>query len=507
MEAPAVTDAPAVKQQAILEQATRAIPATRAIIDGKPSAAASGRTRPVISPIDGSVLAEIPDCDAADVERAVAGARKAFEDRRWSGMAPKERKRRMVRWAELIAAQNLELAVLETRDMGMPIGMAEGMVLPFTADTIRWYGELADKLYDELIQVEDAVTALITRAPLGVIGAILPWNAPSMIAAWKLGPALATGNSVVVKPAEDASLSTLRIAELALEAGIPEGVVQVVTGDGKAGEALSLHRDVDCLTFTGSGEVGRRLLVASAQSNMKRVHLELGGKTANIVLADAPDLGAAAAASAALAFFNQGQVCESPTRLLVQNSVREKFAAAVVEHAAAKRVGNPLQLDMDLGPIVNRSQYDSILAKIARAEKEGARLVLDGRRASVPAGTYMAPTVADRVDPGSSLAQEEVFGPVLSIIGFDTLEEAIAIANGTRYGLAAMLWSSNVDTILHAGRRLVAGIVHVNGGAPPLVELPHGGFKESGSGRDRSLHALGNYTDLRTVIIRAAAPN
>ena len=458
-------------QDEIVDLAAASPPTVEAIIDGRLVGAASGKRRPAASPIDGAMLAEIADCDAGDVDRAVAGARRAFADRRWAGMAPKERKRRMLRWAELVEAEGPGLAVLETRDMGMPIGMASGMEIPFAIDSLRWYAEVADKLYDEVAVIDDSVTALITRAPLGVVAAVLPWNAPAMIAAWKLGPALVTGNSVVVKPSEDASLVVLRLGALALEAGIPEGVVQVVTGDGAAGAALARHGDVDCITFTGSGGTGRRLLVAAAESNMKRVSLELGGKSANIVMADAPDLGMAADVSVGFAFANQGQVCEAPTRLLVQNAIREEFVAEVVARAAGKRVGNPLELGSDLGPIVNRRQYDSILAKIARAEADGADLVLDGRRTPVPDGLYLAPTVA--------------------------------IANDTRYGLAAMVWSADIDAVLHAGRHLVAGVIHVNGGAGPLVELPHGGFRESGSGRDRSLHAIDKYADLKTMILRS----
>ena len=483
--------------------AAKPAPSRLALIDGKPSEAASGRTRAVLSPIDGSTLAEIPDCDGEDVDRAVRAARKAFEDRRWAGLAPKERKRRMLRWADLIEKEAAELAVLETRDMGMPIGMASGMEVPFAIDALRWYAECADKIYDETKSVDDEITALITRAPLGVVGAILPWNAPAMISAWKLGPALITGNSVILKPSEDASLTPIRIAHLALEAGLPDGVVQVVTGDAVAGSALSRHGGVDVITFTGSGEVGRKLLRDSADTNLKRVHLELGGKSANIVMADAPDLGMAADVSVAFAFANQGQVCEAPTRLLVQNSIRERFVEQIVERAAAKKIGNPLNFANDLGPIVNRAQFDQIVARIARAERDGVRLALDGRKSPAPAGLYLAPTVAADVPSDNALAQEEVFGPVLSVIGFDTIDEAIAIANGTRYGLAAMVWSSNIDVILHASRHLVAGVIHVNGGSGPLVELPHGGFRESGAGRDRSLHAIDNYVDLKTVILRS----
>jgi acyl-CoA reductase-like NAD-dependent aldehyde dehydrogenase len=492
-----------ISEAEVAALAERPVPSRLAVIDGEPSEAASGHTRAVHSPIDGARLAEIPDCGPEDVDRAVRAARTAFQDRRWAGLAPRERKRRMLRWADLIETEAAELAVLETRDMGMPIGMASGMEIPFAIDALRWYAEAADKIYDETKSVDDEITALITRAPLGVVGAILPWNAPAMISAWKLGPALITGNSVILKPSEDASLTPLRIVHLALEAGIPDGVVQAVTGDAVAGSALSRHMDVDVITFTGSGEVGRKLLRDAADTNMKRVHLELGGKSANIVMADAPDLGMAADVSVGFAFSNQGQVCEAPTRLLVQNSIRERFIEDVVKRAAAKRVGNPLRFENDLGPVVNQAQFDQILARIARAESEGVRLALDGRKNAARAGLYLPPTVAAPVPPDNALAQEEIFGPVLSVIGFDSIDEAIVIANGTRYGLAAMVWSPNIDVIMHASRHLVAGVIHVNGGSGPLVELPHGGFRESGAGRDRSLHAIDNYVDLKAIILRS----
>ncbi|MDR3372243.1 MAG: aldehyde dehydrogenase family protein, partial [Ancalomicrobiaceae bacterium] len=480
-------------------------PTTQAIIGSGLSSAQSGATRAVTSPIDGRTIAEIPDCDAADVDRAVAAARRVFEARHWQGMAPKQRKRILVKWAELVAAEHLPLAVLQSRDMGMPVGMAEGFEVAFAIDALSWYAETADKLYDEMVQLEDNVTSLVFRAPLGIVGAILPWNAPAMIGAWKLGPALATGNSVIVKPAEDASLVIMRIAELGLEAGLPEGVLQVVTGDGKAGAALAAHMDVDAITFTGSGEVGRHIMSAAAASNLKRVSLELGGKSANIVMADAPDLEAAAEVSVRFMFGNQGQVCEAPTRLLVQKPIREAFVEAVVTKARSLKVGDPLDLTSDLGPIINESQRSMILGRIERATREGARLALDGRKAEVPqAGTYLAPSVATDVDPKGSLAQEEVFGPVLAVMEFDTVDEAIALANSTRYGLGASIWSSHLDTVLYASKRLVAGNIAVNGGTGPVVELPFGGFKQSGFGRDRSLHALEKYTDLKTVTLRTA---
>lgn len=480
-------------------------PTVQAIIDGKLTGAASGKTFDVMSPIDGAIIATLPDCDTADVDRAVAGARKAFESRCWAGLSPKQRKRIVLAWADLVAAEASALAVLESRDMGMPIRMAENLDIGFAVDSLRWYGEAADKIYDELAHLEDNVTAMITRTPLGVVGAILPWNAPAMIASWKLGAALIAGNSVVLKPAEDASLVCLRMAELALQAGLPEGVLQVVTGDGRVGAALSEHMDIDSITFTGSGEVGRKIMAAAAHSNLKRVSLELGGKSANIVMADAPDLGFAADVSVDFMFGAQGQVCEAPTRLLVERKVRDRFLGEMIKRADALRIGNPLDLANNLGPVVNGTQREMILGRMAKAEGEGVSFVLDGRKKSLPTtGFYMAPSIAVNADPQGSLAQEEIFGPVLTVIEFNDVDEAIRIANGTRYGLGASIWSNDLDKVFYVTKRLVAGNINVNGGTGPVVELPFGGFKESGFGRDRSLHAIDKYCDLKNVIVRTS---
>lgn len=490
-------------QAAIDGLASRPLGKAFCLLDGKQVEAASGKRRPILSPIDGRVLTSMPDCDRADVDSAVATARRVFEARTWCGMPPKERKKRMVRWAELMAAEQASLAVTETRDMGMPIMMAYNLDTGFAVDTIRWYGELADKLYDEMIALDDHVTAYISRAPLGVVAAILPWNAPAMIGAWKMGPALVTGNSVIVKPSEEASLVVLRMAELALEAGIPAGVLQVVTGGAEVGRALGEHEDIDCLTFTGSGGTGRALMRASADSNLKRVSLELGGKSANIVMADAPDLAMAADVAVGFMFSNQGQVCEAPSRLLVQNGTDQSFLDRLVEKARALRIANPLQIETDLGPVIHASHHDRIVSRIATAVEDGTNLLLDGRNATgLAGGSYLGATIADRVDPKSALAQEEIFGPVLSVIRFDTLEEAIAIANATRYGLGANLWSANIDDVAYATSRLVAGNINVNGGTGPVVEMPFGGFKQSGFGRDRSMHAVDLYSDLKNVVVR-----
>lgn len=495
----------AIDQAGIDAAARRVLPPALSLIGGRWSEAASERRRPVLSPIDGQQITTMPDCGRVDVDKAVGIARRAFDSRVWSGMAPKERKRRMVRWAELIEAERLILAATETREMGMPIMMAHELDIGFAIDTIRWYGELADKLYDEMISLDDHLTAYMTRTPLGVVAAILPWNAPAMIGAWKMGPAMLVGNSVIVKPSEEASLVLLRMAALALEAGIPEGVLQVVTGGAEVGAALAEHMDVDVLTFTGSGRTGRALMHAAADSNFKRVSLELGGKSANIVMA-AANLELAAEVAVGFMFSNQGQVCEAPSRLLVQEGTDDRFLDRVVAKAKSLRIGNPLDMSIDLGPVINGDHRSRILSQIGEAVATGIDLVLDGRSATgVAGGAYLGATIADKVTPDTALAQEEVFGPVLSVIRFKTLEQAIHIANSTRYGLGASFWSSNVDDVAYATSRLVAGNINVNGGTGPVVEMPFGGFKESGFGRDRGMQALNLYSDIRNVVVRRGA--
>lgn len=489
---------------AVVSTARNPIAPRQLMIDGISCPASDGKTFDVISPIDGSVLTTIAAGTAADIDRAVASARKAYNDERWVGLAPKERKRRMVRWAELIDANRAELAVLQSRDMGMPVQLAYMGDIAAAVEAIRWYGEAIDKLYDEVAPLPSGETGFIRRVPLGVIGAIVPWNFPSMISAWKLGPALAVGNSVVLKPAEDASLVLLEFARLALEAGIPEGVFNVVTGKGsEVGAALSEHMDVDCLTFTGSGPVGRTIMEASARSNMKRVSLECGGKSCSIVFADAFDPAAAAAATARTMFMNQGQICNAPSRLLVQRSVLDQAMAAVESVARSLKVGSPLDADSDLGPLVSAKQYASVTEAIGRAAGENTNLQVDGREVTKDEGFYCGPTVASPVEPKSFLGQEEVFGPVLAIIPFDTPQEALEIANGTRYGLGAAVWSQNIDTVTWMSERLVAGTVIANGIGGTAIEIPFGGFKESGFGRDRSLHAIDKYADFKSVILRS----
>lgn len=468
----------------------------------KPSV--SGAVLDVVSPIDGQKLTSIAKGDAGDVDLAVAAARRTFDSGVWSRAAPAERKKVLFRIAELIEKHTLELAVLGVRDNGTEISMALKAEPGSAAGTFRYYAEAIDKVYGEIAPTSESVLGLIHREPVGVVGAIVPWNFPMMIGAWKIAPALAAGNSVVLKPAEIASLSLLRLAELCSEAGLPDGVFNVVTGSGAvAGEALALHMDVDVLVFTGSGGVGRRLLEYSARSNLKRVYLELGGKSPNIVFSDAPDLDKAASVSAAGIFRNSGQVCVAGSRLLVERSVHEAFVDRLSAIAGSMKVGNPLDLSTQSGAVASADQLAKDLAYVEQARGEGAVLQTGGTRIlEETGGYYMAPTVFDGVTPQMALANEEVFGPVLAVIPFDDEEDAVRIANSTVYGLASAIWTSNLSRAHRMIRNVKAGIVHVNtyGGADGTVPL--GGHRQSGNGHDKSLHALDKYIDLKTAWIQ-----
>ncbi|OJU03874.1 MAG: aldehyde dehydrogenase [Rhizobiales bacterium 65-79] len=475
-------------------------------IGGRGVPAAGGATLDVTSPIDGRTIGAIPDAGPEDVHRAVVAARAAFEKGSWSRAAPATRKKALSKLADLIERDALELAVLGVRDNGTEISMAYKAEPLSAAATFRYYAEAIDKVYGEIAPTPSDVLGLIHREPLGVVAAIVPWNFPMMIGAWKLAPALAAGNSVVLKPAEAASLALLRLGQLAAEAGIPEGVLNIVTGRGAvAGEALGLHMDVDALAFTGSGAVGRRLLEYSARSNLKRVHLELGGKSPNIVFADAPDLDLAAKVSAFGIFRNSGQVCVAGSRLLVQSSIHDAFMEKLVAATEKLRVGDPLDLESDIGAITSAVQLDKNLDHVAAAREEGASLVTGGARIlEETGGFYMEPTVFDRVRPEMKLAREEVFGPVLAVTSFDDEAEAARLANSTVYGLASAVWTSNLATAHRMVRAVRAGVVHVNtyGGAD--LTVPLGGFGQSGFGRDKSLHAFDKYTDLKTAWISLA---
>jgi gamma-glutamyl-gamma-aminobutyraldehyde dehydrogenase len=490
-------------QEKIEALRNRTIAPQALFIDGTWRAAADGAVLDVVSPIDGRTLTTIAHAGAQDVDRAVKAARAAFEKGRWAKAAPAERRKVLLKIAALIEEYALELAVLGVRDNGTEISMALKAEPGSAAGTFRYYGEAIDKVYGEIAPTAGDVLGLIHREPVGVVGAIVPWNFPLMIGAWKIAPALAAGNSVVLKPAEAASLTLLRFAELCAEAGLPEGVLNVVTGRGAVtGEAMGLHPDIDVLVFTGSGPVGRRLLEYSARSNLKRIYLELGGKSPNIVFADARDLDRAAKVSAQGIFRNSGQVCVAGSRLLVERSVAEAFSDKLATIAAGMRVGDPLLLTTEAGAISSAAQLDKNLAFAEQALSEGARLRTGGQRIlAETGGFYMQPTLFD-VAPGMTLAREEVFGPILSIIPFDSEEEALAIANATDYGLASAVWTANLSRAHRMVRGIRAGVVHVNtyGGADNTVPL--GGVRQSGNGHDKSLHALDKYVDLKTAWIQ-----
>lgn len=474
------------------------------LIDGKSVPASDGDTMDIRSPIDGQVLTQVARGTTADMEAAIAAARAAFEDRRWAGQPPAMRKKVLLKWAELIEANALELAVLGVRDNGTEIGMALKAEPGSAAGTIRYYAEALDKVYGEIAPTSEEVLGLIHREPVGVVGAIVPWNFPMMIGAWKLAPALATGNSVVLKPAETASLTLLRMAELAHEAGLPPGVLNVVTGEGAVvGETLGLSMDVDVLVFTGSGATGRRLLEYAARSNLKRVYLELGGKSPNIVFADAPNLAEAAEVAAGGMFRNAGQVCVAASRLLVEASIHDDFVAEVVKAAEAMQVGDPLRLDTQIGAVNSEVQLAQNLRFVETAQAEGGQVVTGGSRIlEETGGWYMAPTVVTDVRPEASLAQQEVFGPVLGVTPFETEEEAVRLANATVYGLAGAAWTANLGRAHRMTRAVRAGVMHINtyGGSDGTVPL--GGVGQSGNGVDKSLHAFDKYTDLKTAWIK-----
>lgn len=436
--------------------------------------------------------------------RAVASARAAFQDGRWSRLAPGARKKVMHAIADRIEAEALALTVLGIRDNGTEFAMALKAEAGSAAGTFRYYAEALDKVPGEVAPTAPDVLGLVHRVPVGVVGAIVPWNFPLMIGAWKLAPALAMGNSVVLKPAESASLSLLRLAELCLECGLPPGVLNVITGPGaETGAALAASMGVDVLAFTGSGATGRRLLEASAASNLKRVWLELGGKSPNIVFADAPDLAHAAKVSAMGIFRNSGQVCVAGSRLLVERPIHDEFVTMLKAEAEALRVGDPLDLATQVGAVNSETQLRQNLSFMDMARAEGGHVVTGGHRVlEETGGTYMAPTIVTGVGPDATLFRREVFGPVLAVTPFDTEAEALALANATDYGLAAGVWTANLSRAHRMVADIRAGLVHVNTYGGSDMTVPLGGIGQSGNGHDKSLHALDKYTDLKTAWIQ-----
>ncbi len=475
----------------------------KAFIDGKAVEALSGETFDCINPATGGLLAKVAACGEADVDRAVKSARAAFEDGRWSRKSPAERKAVLLKLADLIRANTVELALLDSLDMGKLVMDAATVDVPGSAAIFQWYAEAIDKVYDEVAPTGPNNLALVRREPLGVVGAVVPWNFPLDMATWKCAPALAMGNSVVLKPAEQSPLSALRLAELALEAGLPEGVLNVVPGLGEVtGRALGLHQDVDCITFTGSTQVGKYFLGYSAQSNMKQVWLECGGKSPNLIFADCEDLDAAADMAAFGIFFNQGEICSANSRLLVERSICDVFLEKMAERAKRYTPGNPLDPASSMGAIVDEGQTQRILSFIEQGRKT-SRLVSGGERVTVDGkGCFVQPTIFADVDADDRLSREEIFGPVLAVSASDRESEAIARANDTIYGLAASVWTSNLSRAHRVSDQLRAGTVSVNTVDALSPMTPFGGFKQSGIGRDLSLHAFDKFSGLKTTWIK-----
>lgn len=474
-----------------------------AYINGKFTSAKSGKTFDTINPATGKVLTQVAACGADDVDFAVSKARKAFENGTWARLHPSERKAAMIQWIKLIKRHRYELATMESLDSGKPIRDCASIDLPETCDCLAWYAEAADKLYGQMSPTEDDAMGLIVREPAGVVACVLPWNFPLMMLAWKAGPALAAGNSVILKPAEQTSLTALRVAELAAEAGIPPGVFNVVPGLGEeAGAAIGKHPDIDVVSFTGSTDVGRMFLKYAADSNLKRVVLECGGKNPAVVLSDAEELDSVAAYVVEAVFWNMGENCSSNSRCIVHQSIKDDLLKRILEKVKDWRTGNPLDPANALGAIVSQEQFDRIMGYVNGAKKEGAKPILGGEPLEIGDGLFIPPTIFDGVKPEMAIAQEEVFGPVLSIMTVGSDEEAISLANNTCYGLHASLFTRNIKKALRAGRDLRAGTVSVNCYSEGDITTPFGGYKLSGfGGRDNSLQAFEQYTETKTIWI------
>lgn len=472
----------------------------RCFVDGKWVAALAGETIDVEDPSTEEVIARVPRCRAEDVDRAVGAAQKAFQAREWARMRPLDRGRLLEAIAELTEKHGDELALLESIDNGMPVAHAKQLAIPATIDVFRYMGGWCSKIAGATLPVSfdgREYLGYTRREPVGVVGAITPWNYPLAIGAWKIATALAAGCTVVIKPSEMASLSTLRLAELAAEAGLPDGVLNVVTGYGnEAGNALVEHPRVSKITFTGSTRVGRQIASAAAR-DFKRVTLELGGKSPSLVFADA-DLELVGPAAAMAVFFNSGQICFAATRLLVQESVYERVVESVVEVARTLKVGNGRDSDTMLGPLISRAQMERVLGYCERGVSNGARLVTGGRRVHEK-GYFVEPTVFADVAPDAELAREEIFGPVVGAMPFRTEEEAVKLANDTAYGLAANIWTRDVKRAHRIAHAIRAGSVWINCHGIVDSALPFGGYRQSGWGREVSEEGVRSFTELKTV--------
>ncbi|MGY0613781.1 aldehyde dehydrogenase [Vibrio sp. FJH11] len=471
---------------------------TQSFIDGKYCAAVSGRTYTTSNPATGEVIAQISSCDEVDVNKAVSAAKRAFDDGGWSLLHPQERKSILKDFSKLVAEHASELAVMECLDSGKPIQDCVTIDVPEFIHTVDWHAEAIDKIYDQTAPVGSEAIAMIVREPIGVVGAVLPWNFPLLMLGWKIAPALAAGCSIVVKPAEQTSLTAIRIAELAHQAGIPSGVFSVVTGSGAdVGEPLGRHPDVDMITFTGSTATGRLFLKYSAESNLKKVVLELGGKNPCVVLDDAENLQKVAQHVCSAAFWNMGENCSAASRLIVQSGVKQALMDNILNELKEWKMGSPIHPENQLGAMIDNRHFDKVMSYLEMGKQKGYTILAGGKSRD---GLFIEPTIFDGVDNLDDIAQEEIFGPVLSVITVDTVEEAIRVANDTNYGLAASVFTSNTGRALRAARAIKAGTVTVNCFGEGDITTPFGGYKQSGfGGRDNSLHAHDQYTELKTI--------
>ena len=468
---------------------------TNAFINGQFQSSKSGNTFETTNPATGKVIANIAACNSEDVDHAVTKAREAFDQGHWSKLHPSERKEGLIKLSKLIKRNIHELAVMESVDSGKPIRDCETIDLPETIACLLWHAEAVDKIYDQTAPAGEDALGVIVREPVGVVGCVLPWNFPLLMMAWKIAPALAAGNSVIVKPAEQTSLTALRLAELAIDAGIPRGVLNVIPGMGPdVGEPIGLHPDVDMVSFTGSTETGRRFLRYSADSNLKKIVLECGGKNPAIVLDDAEDLDLVAEHIVNAAFWNMGENCSAASRLIVQENIKDALLEKMLAHLRDWKTGDPLNPSNYLGSLVDSEHFKKVTSYLKNDN------MITGGKTEKP--NYVLPTIFDHVDPDSKLAQEEIFGPILSVITVKTLDEAIAVANNTEYGLTASVFTANGKKAIRAARAIKAGTVTVNCYGEGDMSTPFGGYKQSGfGGRDNSIHAHDQYTELKTIWI------
>ena len=465
----------------------------------------SGKKFDNISPIDGKIINNISFAQKEDVDLAVKSARKVFEKGSWSKADPSYRKKILLKFADLLEKNQLELALLDTIDVGKTINDTFNSDVPASLDNVRWYAEIVDKIYDDIAPTPENFIGMITKEPIGVVGAIVPWNYPLWMAIWKLAPSLITGNSVILKPAEQSPMSAIRIGELLMEAGLPEGVFNVLPGDGPiTGKSLCLHNDVDCIAFTGSGEVGKLILGYSGQSNMKRIQLECGGKSPNIVFADHDNLDEVAQKSAFAIFGNQGEVCSAGSRLIIQKEIEQDFIKKLCSLTKEMMPGDPFNPESFMGAVVDKNQLNKIDDYVNIGKKEGANLVAGGNKTmESTGGYYYEPTIFTEVKNSMIIARDEIFGPVLSSISFNNFDEALRIANDSEFGLAAAVWTKDINIAHKMAKGLRAGTVYVNNYEEGVdTTIPLGGYKQSGIGRDNSYHALDNYVQIKATWIK-----